>query len=231
MATPSADRLTGRRRPGDPVVCRPRPSEGAPCPADSPPRSRSSRSPRSSLAACSGGSSAPALTDPTEIVTAALTSTEAAKSVHIDATRRRHLSRRPLGPATRQLRSSSTGTTASADLDIAEQGRPRLVHRPGPVRPLGRAHRRGRKAYLKTSLTGPAVQGQRRRRQTLPASTRPTRARPSTTLGDFLTAAGRRAGQGRRRRLRLEAVLHGERRPDRRGAGGARRRAGQQPAR
>ena len=37
------------------------------------------------LAAC-GSPSLPALTDPTEIITAGLTSTEAAKTVHVDAT-------------------------------------------------------------------------------------------------------------------------------------------------
>ena len=36
------------------------------------------------FAACNGTSSAPPLTDPTEIVTAALKSTETAKSVHVD---------------------------------------------------------------------------------------------------------------------------------------------------
>ena len=36
------------------------------------------------VAACNGTSTAPPLTDPTEIVTAALKSTEVAKSVHVD---------------------------------------------------------------------------------------------------------------------------------------------------
>ena len=38
------------------------------------------------VAACGGGATGPALTDPTEIVTAALKSTEAAKSVHLSIT-------------------------------------------------------------------------------------------------------------------------------------------------
>ena len=38
------------------------------------------------VAACNGGSTGPALTDPTAIVTAALTSAEAAKSVHLELT-------------------------------------------------------------------------------------------------------------------------------------------------
>ena len=38
------------------------------------------------LAACNGGVHGPTLTDPKEIVTAALTSAEAAKTVHLDLT-------------------------------------------------------------------------------------------------------------------------------------------------
>ena len=61
----------------------------------------------------------PALTDPKEIVTAALKSTEAAKSVHLDVT--------VDGKATISLPSASgpapvdlTGTTAAADIDFAK---------------------------------------------------------------------------------------------------------------
>jgi hypothetical protein len=72
------------------------------------------------VAACGGGATGPELTDPTAIVTAALKSTEAAKSVHLDLT--------VDGSATVKLPGSSagtaielTGTTAKADIDFANK--------------------------------------------------------------------------------------------------------------
>ena len=70
--------------------------------------------------ACGGSPSSPALTDPTEILTAALTSTEAAKSVHLDV--------RVDGTATVALPGVTAGsgmpvtldgTTAAVDVDFA----------------------------------------------------------------------------------------------------------------
>ncbi len=70
------------------------------------------------VAAC-GGPTAPALTDPTEIITAGLASTEAAKSVHLDATLdgTATLALPGLGGPAAPIKLD--GTTATADLDIA----------------------------------------------------------------------------------------------------------------
>ena len=73
------------------------------------------------VAGCGGTSSAPELTDPTAIVTAALKSTEAAKSVHVDADGRRHgPDRDPRPRRDRRPDRPLTGTTAAADVDLAK---------------------------------------------------------------------------------------------------------------
>src|SRR4029079_7494851 len=71
------------------------------------------------LSACQGAPTAPALTGPTEIVTAALTATEAAKSVHVDVTLDGTLSVAVpgLGAATPV---NLTGSTANADVDFTK---------------------------------------------------------------------------------------------------------------
>ena len=84
------------------------------------------------VAAC-GGSSAPPLTDPTEIVTAALTSTEAAKSVHIDATLDGTMSIAMPGAGGAAAPIKLDGTTAAADLDIAGRRGQGHLHRAGPL--------------------------------------------------------------------------------------------------
>ena len=71
------------------------------------------------VAACNGTSTGPVLTDPAAIVTAALTSAESAKSVHVELA--------ASGTATVPLPIAGssgtpidlTGTTASADVDLA----------------------------------------------------------------------------------------------------------------
>ena len=68
------------------------------------------------IAACGGGFNGPTLTDPTAIVTAALKSAEAAKTVHLDLTAEGKAAI-PLpiaGAANTQF--DLTGTTASASL-------------------------------------------------------------------------------------------------------------------
>ena len=101
------------------------------------------------------GSSAPALTDPKEILTAALTSTEAAKSVHIDLT--------VDGTATISLPGTAggggapiklDGTTAAADLDLAGGAAKATFTAPALFNVTGEAIVVGGKAYLKTSLQG-----------------------------------------------------------------------------
>lgn len=109
------------------------------------------------VGAC-GGPSAPALTDPTEIVTAALTSTEAAKSVHLDVT--------VDGTATIALPGAGTagapikldGTTAAVDLDLAGGGAKATFTAPALFNVTGDVIVVGGKAYLKTTLQGQQYQ-------------------------------------------------------------------------
>jgi hypothetical protein len=104
------------------------------------------------------GSSAPALTDPKEIVTAALTSTEAAKSVHLDVT--------VDGTATVALPGSGgagapiklDGTTAAVDLDLAGGAAKATFTAPALFNVTGDAIVVGGKAYLKTTLQGQQYQ-------------------------------------------------------------------------
>jgi hypothetical protein len=104
------------------------------------------------------GPSAPALTDPTEIVTAALTSTEAAKSVHMDVA--------VDGTATIALPGAGTsgapikldGTTAAVDLDLANGAAKATFTAPALFNVTGEVIVVDGKAYLKTTLQGPQYQ-------------------------------------------------------------------------
>ena len=104
-----------------------------------------------------GGSSAPELTDPTAIVTAALTSTDASSSVHVDATIDGEV---PIavpglgggGPV------DLTGTTAKADLDIAGSAAHATFLVPALFGLTGELIATGGKGYLKTTLTGDQYQ-------------------------------------------------------------------------
>lgn len=105
------------------------------------------------LTAC-GTQSAPELTDPTEILQAALTSTETATSVHAEVTVTGSLdiSIIPGGPgAPVEL----TGTTASADLDLANGAARATFAVPTLFDLAGELIAVGGKAYLKTTATGP----------------------------------------------------------------------------
>lgn len=109
-------------------------------------------------AACNVGSTAPALTDPKEIVTAALKSTEAAKSVHLSVT--------VDGKATVSLQGGSgvgvpvnlTGTTAAADVDLAKSAAKATFAIPALLGFAGELIVVDGKTYLKTTLTGPLYQ-------------------------------------------------------------------------
>ena len=72
------------------------------------------------VAACNGGSAGPALTDPKAIVTAAIKSTDAARSVHLDiAVDGTATIALPIGGGT-GTPVNLTGTTASADIDLTK---------------------------------------------------------------------------------------------------------------
>jgi hypothetical protein len=106
------------------------------------------------ISACQGVAPGPVLTDPKAIVTAALTSTEASKSVHIDIAVN--------GSATVVLPGSTvktpfdlTGTTAAADVDLAG-GAARATFKVASIISVsGEFIAVAGKVYAKTSLTGP----------------------------------------------------------------------------
>jgi hypothetical protein len=138
------------------------------------------------LAAC-GSPALPALTDPTEIVTAALKATESAKSVHIDATLD--------GTINVDLTGSGTatdlplnGTTAAADVDMAGGKAHATFAIPAFLNLNGELVQVGETSYLKTSLTGPQFETQQAT-DSLPVD--PTDASGIVDdVGDFLTADG-----------------------------------------
>jgi hypothetical protein len=106
------------------------------------------------ISACQAVAPGPALTDPKAIVTAALTSTEASKSVHIDIAVN--------GSATVVLPGSTvktpvdlSGTTAAADVDLAG-GAARATFKVASIISVsGEFIAVAGKVYAKTSLTGP----------------------------------------------------------------------------
>ena len=111
------------------------------------------------VGACNTTPPGPALTDPKEIVTAALKSTEAAKSVHIDIT--------VDGKATVKLPNTSgpgttvelAGTTAAADIDFAKPAaRATFSAKVAGLTVAGEIIAIDGKTYTKTTLTGPLYQ-------------------------------------------------------------------------
>ncbi len=110
------------------------------------------------LVACNSTPTGPALTDPTSIVTAALTSTQAAKSVHLDlAVDGKAVVAIPLGSGTGTPVDLS-GTTASADIDLAAPAAKATFALRAGVTVSGELIATDGKTYLKTSLTGPLYQ-------------------------------------------------------------------------
>jgi len=110
------------------------------------------------VTACGATPTGPALTDPKAIVTAALTSTKAAKTVHLALTAN--------GEATVALPIAGgtgtpvdlTGTTASADVDFVKPAAHATFALKAGVTLNGEAIAVDGKTYLKTSLTGPLYQ-------------------------------------------------------------------------
>jgi LppX_LprAFG lipoprotein len=111
------------------------------------------------LTACNGGgSSAPALTDPKEIVTAGLKATEAAKSVHLDLTLDGTISvALPIGGSA-ATPINLTGTTASADVDFAKPAIKATFAVPAMLGLAGELIAVDGKSYIKTTITGPLYQ-------------------------------------------------------------------------
>jgi hypothetical protein len=107
------------------------------------------------IAACNSTPTGPALTDPTAIVTAALKSTEAAKTVHLD------LSVDGSAAINLGLGGSSgtpidvSGTTASADIDFAKPAAKATFALKAGAQVSGELIAVDGTTYAKTSLTGP----------------------------------------------------------------------------
>ena len=107
-----------------------------------------------SLTACSATPAAAALTSPTDIINAALKATEGAKSFLADATVDGNISGDLMGSGTSQS-FNLAGTTASADVDIANKAVHASFAVPALLGLSGDVIVVNKKAYVKTSLTGP----------------------------------------------------------------------------
>jgi Protein of unknown function (DUF1396). len=105
-------------------------------------------------AGCGGGGSGPVLTDPTEIITAALKATESAKSVHVDATVDGVVPV-TLSGAGSATELTLTGTTAAADADLVNKAARATFSVPAMFGLAGEGIVMDGKTYLKTTLTGP----------------------------------------------------------------------------
>ncbi|MFL5708397.1 MAG: LppX_LprAFG lipoprotein [Chloroflexota bacterium] len=106
----------------------------------------------------SSPSSAPALTDPKEIVTAGLKATEGAKSVHVDVMLDGTVSvALPIGGGT-ATPVNVTGTTASADVDFAKPAARAVFAVPAMLGLAGEVIAVDGKSYIKTTITGPLYQ-------------------------------------------------------------------------
>lgn len=106
------------------------------------------------LTACAGPS-LPALTDPTEIITAALTATEGAKSVHVEATLNGTINADLTGTGGPATSLSLAGTSASADVDMAGGKAHATIAVPALLNFNGDLIQIGETTYLKSSLSGP----------------------------------------------------------------------------
>ena len=111
------------------------------------------------ISACSA--SAPALSDPTEIITAALRTTETAKSVHIEITLDGSISADLTGAGGPGAAIALTGTTGSADVDIAAGNAHATFAVPAFLGLTGDLIQIGDTSYIKTSLTGAQYQAQK----------------------------------------------------------------------
>ena len=107
------------------------------------------------VSACGTTPTGPALTDPTAIVTAALKSTEAAKSVHLALTANGEATvALPIGGGTGTPLDLS-GTTASADIDFVKPAARATFAVKAGLTLNGEIIAVDGKTYVKTTLTGP----------------------------------------------------------------------------
>ena len=124
------------------------------------------------LAACSGTSSGPVLTDPTAIVTAALTTAESAKSVHVELTASGTASVALPIAGSSGTPIDLTGTTASADVDLANSAAKVTFAVPTMLDLAGEIIAVDGKLYVKTSSPDRST---RRQTSAVPRRVRPRR--------------------------------------------------------
>jgi len=138
------------------------------------------------LAAC--GASPPALTDPKEIVTAALRASESAKSVHLEATVDGTINADLSGSGGPGAAIALNGTTASADIDIAAGNAHATFSVPAFLGLTGELIQIGGTSYVKTSLTGDHYQVQKTG-DSLPVNPTDTKSLIDN-VGDFMSRDG-----------------------------------------
>jgi len=107
-----------------------------------------------------GGPSLPALTDPTEIITAGLTSVESARTVHLEVHGDGEINIALPGGRGTSTSIKLGGTTASADIDMAAGRAHATFAAPGLLILNGELIQIGETSYLKTSLGGPLFEVQ-----------------------------------------------------------------------
>ena len=139
------------------------------------------------VGACSSAG-APALTDPKEIVTAALRAGQAAKSVHVDLTLDGSLNADLTGSGATGSKLALTGTTGTADVDIAAGNAHATFAVPALLGLTGELIEVGGMTYVKTSLTGDQFQAQSATDQ-LPVNPGDTKSLIDN-VGDFLSKPG-----------------------------------------
>lgn len=139
------------------------------------------------VGACGGGG-APALTDPKEIVTAALRTSESAKSVHVEATLDGSISPDLGGTGSPGATIALKGTTASADVDIAAGNAHATFAVPAFLGLTGELIQIGDTSYFKTSMTGDQYQTQKGS-SSLPVNPGDTKSLVDN-VGDFLSKDG-----------------------------------------
>jgi hypothetical protein len=139
------------------------------------------------LAAC-GGPALPALTDPNEIITAALASTEEAKSVHLEVKVDGEINADLTGTGGTGTGIPLTGTTATADVDMAGGRAHATVAVPALLNFNADVIQIGETTYFKSSLGGPQYETMQATDE-LPVD--PTDAAGIfDDVGDLLTAEG-----------------------------------------
>ncbi|MBI3747979.1 MAG: hypothetical protein HY262_03910 [Chloroflexi bacterium] len=112
------------------------------------------------VAAC-GAAAAPALTDPKEIVTAAVRTAQAAKTVHVEATLDGSIQADLSGTGGSGAAISLAGSTAAADVDLTAGNARATFSLPALLGLSGELVQVDGTSYVKTTLTGDKFQSQK----------------------------------------------------------------------